>query len=255
VALTERGEADLIPLQALLARGQSALAFCTIVLPVEAGGLTHEGLLDGAVKEPAIDVAETAGKRAREIIRGVEGTYWDWPINDYKAGKSSLDHLDDGQACTSIEKAAAQIAQTGSMVVSQLLPLVLLSEGEEDEAESRSLLLLVEPKKAVDETPESSGFVAPPTLDEHSQQAAAWAESIADVLCLEEFQKQALITAARWHDQGKNRKCWQRAIFNATDVVLAKPMLGGMNPRILGGYRHEFGSLLEAAGCYGWSDL
>ena len=24
-------------------------------------------------------------------------------------------------------------------------------------------------------------------------------------------------------------------------------MLGGMNPRILGGYRHEFGSLLEAA--------
>jgi CRISPR-associated endonuclease/helicase Cas3 len=89
--------------------------------------------------------------------------------------------------------------------------------------------------------------MAPPTLEEHSQQAAAWAEEIADALCLEEPLKQVLITAALWHDRGKDRKCWQRAIFNETDIVRAKPDSCGMNPRILGGYRHEFGSLLEAA--------
>jgi len=247
VVLTERGEAELLPLQALLARGHSELVFRTIVLPVEAGWLTREGLLDGAVKGPAIDVAETGGKRARVIIRRDSGMYWHSPIDGYKAEEIESNNLDNGQVYASIVKAAAQIAQTSRKVVSQIISLTQPSEGEEDEAESCALLLLVEPKKAAEETPESSGFAAPPTLDEHSEQAAAWAERIAGTLCLEELPKQALVTSARWHDQGKDRKCWQRAIFNETDVVLAKPMLGGMNPRILGGYRHEFGSLLEAA--------
>jgi CRISPR-associated endonuclease/helicase Cas3 len=55
-----------------------------------------------------------------------------------------------------------------------------------------------------------------------------------------------LITAALWHDRGKDRKRWQGAIFNETKTILAKAGPRGMNPRVLGGYRHEFGSLLEA---------
>ena len=247
VVLTERGEAELLPLQDILARDRSEIAFRTIVLPAEASGLTKEGLLDGGVKELAIDIAEADGKRAREVIRRVGGTYWHWSISNYEAEELEPDHFDGGQTYHSIEEAAAQIAHSHGKVVSQLIQLAQPPEGEESESETRYLLLLVGPKQAAADTPESSGFVAPPTLDEHSQQAASWAERIADALCLEEFQKQALVTAARWHDRGKDRKCWQRAIFNQTNAVLAKPGPRGMNPRILYRYRHEFGSLLEAA--------
>jgi CRISPR-associated endonuclease/helicase Cas3 len=234
VVLTERGEAELLPLQDLLDRGKSALEFRTIVLPVEAGGLTKEGFLDGGVKEPTIDIAEAGGKRAREVIRHVGGTYWHWSIGDYEAEELESDHFDGGQTCYSIEAAAAQIAHSQGKVMSWLIQLTHLPEGEEDEGEARYLLLLVEPKQAAADTPESSGFAAPPTLEEHSQQAAAWAERIADALYLEGFQKQALISAARWHDQGKARKCWQQAIFNKTDTIRAKPGPRGMDPRILG---------------------
>jgi CRISPR-associated endonuclease/helicase Cas3 len=247
VVLTERGEAELLPLLALLERSLSELAFRTVILPVEAGGLTNEGLLDGDVHGPAMDVADVDGKRARQVIRAIGNMYWHWPITDYKTEEIETDDLEDGQTCTTIEEAAAQIARSHSKVVSQLIPLVHPPEGGEDEAEIRYLLLMVEPKRAAEETPESAGFAGPPTLNQHSEDAAAWAERIADALCLEEALKQTLITAARWHDRGKARRCWQRAIFNETNAVLAKPGPRGMNPRLLGGYRHEFGSLLEAA--------
>ena len=97
VMLTERGEAELLPLQALLARGQSALAFRTIVLPVEAGGLHRQGLLDGAVKEPAIGVAEAGGKRVRVVFRRDGDIYWHSPIGDYKAGEIESNNFDNGQ--------------------------------------------------------------------------------------------------------------------------------------------------------------
>jgi CRISPR-associated endonuclease/helicase Cas3 len=247
VVLTERGEAELLSLQDILERDRSEIAFRTIVLPAEAGGLTKEGLLDGGVKEPAIDVAEADGKRAREVIRHVGDMYWHWAIGNYEAEELEPDHFNDGQTYHSIEEAAAQISHSHGKVVSQLIQLAQPPEGEDSESETRYLLLLVAPKQSAADSPESSGFVAPPTLDEHSQQAASWAERIADALYLEELQKQALITAARWHDQGKARRCWQQSIFNQTNAVLAKPGPRGMNPRMLHRYRHEFGSLLEAA--------
>lgn len=196
VVLTERGEAKLLTLQKLLDGGFSALAYRTVMLPTEAGGLTKDGFLDGNVKEIAIDidVAEADGKRTREIFRSVGDTYWHWPIGDYKLGKNDSYTFDSGETFHSIETAAAQVAQACSKVVSYQIPLVSPSEGGEYETESRYLFLLIEPKQAAEETPESCGFMAPPTLEEHSQQAAAWAERIADALDLEELLKQVLIT-------------------------------------------------------------
>jgi CRISPR-associated endonuclease/helicase Cas3 len=55
-----------------------------------------------------------------------------------------------------------------------------------------------------------------------------------------------LIAAARWHDRGKNRAVWQRYARNKD---LAQPLAKSksyLHPRALGGYRHEFGSLLDA---------
>jgi CRISPR-associated endonuclease/helicase Cas3 len=60
----------------------------------------------------------------------------------------------------------------------------------------------------------------------------------------------AVILAARWHDLGKRRGTWQRSIGNHDypELVLAKSG-SGMRPLELSHYRHEFGSLIDAARC------
>ena len=78
--------------------------------------------------------------------------------------------------------AAARVAQACRKVVSHIIPLTQPSEGEEDEAESCYLLLLIEPKRRRG-NPGVVWFSGSPTLDEHSDQAAASAERIADALC------------------------------------------------------------------------
>ena len=70
-----------------------------------------------------------------------------------------------------------------------------------------------------------------------------------DALSLDESLKRALTVAAQLHDLGKGRDVWQRAIYNypVNGEPLAKAKAEGMEWRRLGGYRHEFGSLLDAA--------
>jgi CRISPR-associated endonuclease/helicase Cas3 len=59
-----------------------------------------------------------------------------------------------------------------------------------------------------------------------------------DVFC------EALRLAAKWHDNGKDRDIWQRAVGrNPGEDPVGKS--GGSMRRISGGYRHEFGSLRE----------
>lgn len=61
-----------------------------------------------------------------------------------------------------------------------------------------------------------------------------------DVFC------EALRLAAKWHDNGKDREIWQRAVGrNPGEDPVGKS--GGSMRRIAGGYRHEFGSLREFA--------
>jgi len=86
-------------------------------------------------------------------------------------------------------------------------------------------------------------------VDEHCKLAEQWAARFGEALNLESGQKEALEIAARWHDRGKARKVWQRAIFNEDKedkAYYAKPGPQGIDSRRLNGYRHEFGSLLEA---------
>ncbi len=52
----------------------------------------------------------------------------------------------------------------------------------------------------------------------------------------------------RWHDKGKARRAWQRAIGNPTpERPWAKSGGRGFDRRACPGYRHEFGSLRETA--------
>lgn len=242
VVLTERGEPEICQLRDVLNR--SALAYRTIVLPTEVGGLSEEGLLAGKDDKAVSDVAEAGERptRLRIMLRRVDNTYRQQPL----IGNAMPDNSELSQ--TSPQKAAAQIARQHHWSMSQLVPLVSLPEGEEDEAEQRFLLLLVEPKRAMAETPESANAIKTkqPTVEEHCQLAEQWAARFATALELDDLQKQALTIAALWHDRGKDRKVWQRSIFNESEIPYAKSGAQGMDGHKLNGYRHEFGSLLEA---------
>jgi len=247
--LSERGEAELIALVDLLNNNPSALEYRTIVLPVDAGGLTADGSLDGSVKDlkSDCDVAEVGGTRNRQVILSLGDSYWNLPVSSALLGETEIESASDGQKFFSSERAAGRIARKYTKVVSTLITLVQPLEGGEEDAKARYLLLMVEPKQAAVETPESVAYEHRPKLDEHLQQATWWAERIATCLALEESQKNALITAARWHDRGKDRSRWQHSIFNHGADVFAKSGPSGMDWRMLGGYRHEFGSILDAA--------
>jgi len=90
---------------------------------------------------------------------------------------------------------------------------------------------------------------APQSLRDHAEQVAEHARELARRLELPGEEAEALVTAARLHDDGKAAERWQNAMNAPRDEgrPYAKTR-GGGNPRLLEGYRHEFGSLLKAEG-------
>ena len=84
------------------------------------------------------------------------------------------------------------------------------------------------------------------TLAEHGQAVAEAAERIARALGLPQHMAAAVRRAGAWHDRGKANPVWQRAAGATSGQLVAKSVGGTMNPRLLGGYRHEFGSVVHA---------
>jgi CRISPR-associated endonuclease/helicase Cas3 len=87
----------------------------------------------------------------------------------------------------------------------------------------------------------------PLLLTDHQERVAGVALDLARRLGLGERLAHVFEWAGRWHDVGKKRDVWQRAAGNRNGgLALAKSscLKGGL----LGGYRHELGSLLDAEG-------
>ena len=82
-------------------------------------------------------------------------------------------------------------------------------------------------------------------LRDHAEQVASRVRHLAECLKLPNQEVEALVTAARLHDDGKAAPRWQKAMNAPDDGVYAKTK-GGGNLRLLEGYRHEFGSLVKA---------
>ena len=221
---------------------EQALRYATVVLPADAGGLSAEGLLDGDEESPVRDVAENDGQYRRFLLeRAPQASAW------------IAESLVDGQKFNvdgaSPRQAASRLAGTLKLTVAQLLELdELLEEGEAPDMPTRCLLLLVNARGTTGLPREETGDQHPPTIEEHSEQVVAWVRHFAKRLSLEPVLEDALTVAGRWHDSGKGRDVWQRAIFNNDPTkCFAKPGPQGMRSDRLGGYRHEFGSLLDAA--------
>ena len=110
----------------------------------------------------------------------------------------------------------------------------------------RGLAVFKWPDEAADEDSRSI-LSAPQTLTDHAGQVAARARELATRLELPREEVEALSIAARLHDDGKAATRWQNAMNAPRDNgrPYAKTC-GGVNWRLLEGYRHEFGSLLKA---------
>lgn len=83
-------------------------------------------------------------------------------------------------------------------------------------------------------------------LSEHTEAVVDLVRGIASRLDLPQSEQDALAFAARLHDEGKSASRWQRAMNAPDDGRVYAKTGGGGNWRALEGYRHEFGSLLEA---------
>lgn len=236
VLLSERGEAELMWLSELAGKPdrRDPLPYATVVLPTEVAGLSESGMLDEAT-EPRddLDVAEktpghaaTRGRpRRRErwlFVRDADGERWKHLLSGQEA-EQPPDPLRERKRVTLREP----------------------PEDEEDEGPRRDLVLLCERGEVAADSPEHARFAE--TLLRHSERVAGHARRIATALNLPAELREALVLAARWHDRGKDRPVWQRYARNPN---LAEPLAKSHkygHGRELGGYRHEFGSLLQAA--------
>lgn len=91
-------------------------------------------------------------------------------------------------------------------------------------------------------TEEDRSVSLPQLLDEHQSWTERRARKLARRLGLQAEYEEMLAAAARFHDEGKQARDWQRAFNAPRDGIYAKTK-GPINYRLLDGYRHEFGSL------------
>ncbi len=225
VVIDERGGARRAQLSEVV-KDDFRLAFKTVVLPVGAGGLNEKGMLDSNAVSPsegiALDVAEVRpDERQRLLCRtSADSVRYEW--------------LDNGGALDAPPSGLREKAR---------IALTELGEGEET-GESLDLVLFVSPRRSALEDPETAS--ARQTLKEHSCAIADQMSAIAEQLHLPDAIREALVTAARWHDKGKDRPVWQRYARNDGGAEPVAKAVRYLHPRALGGYRHEFGSLLDA---------
>jgi CRISPR-associated endonuclease/helicase Cas3 len=122
--------------------------------------------------------------------------------------------------------------------------LLQLPFENEDEV-TKHLVLMINPQQSSIGDPET--VRASQTLEQHTKDVEEYVKKIGKALNLDRELQEALVIAARWHDKGKARPIWQYFAYNSdtTAPPLAKSEKY-RQPPILGGFRHEFGSLLDA---------
>lgn len=189
------------------------LRYATLVLPAAVGGLAAAGFLDPRqAGKPVDDLADDDEGLRYEIIEDRPAAVTDWVERALQWRLPLHDQSDED-------------AVPRWWVYARRRPGELTLDADSD---LTRLALRVEP------------------LDAHNQAVGRAAERIARALALPEWIICALRDAGAWHDTGKRRRVWQQAAGNRTDTPVAKTPRSWFRPNLLGGYRHEFGSLVDA---------
>lgn len=203
------------------------LRYATVVLPTTAGGLEPSGLPSSTAKGEVSDVGDDDDRcRYREPAPGGE-------------------EREDGEEAE--DEGAAPRPDWLEKAVELRIPLH--DEGE-DGAEERFLVYALrrpDPTLQAGEGETTWLGASTQTVDEHCALVGDAARRIGAALSLTDAETAALESAGCWHDRGKARHVWQRAAgAPAGGQPLAKSTKGRLRSWMLGGYRHEFGSLVEA---------
>ncbi len=228
VLLDRRGRAEM-RLLSDVANDRNILEYKTVVLPVEAGGLTPEGTLDAKTLPPCpnIDVADSDEmgeiRRQRWLYRLGE------PLKPLLSEQLSEPYTE---------------MQTKGWQERERVTLREPGEDADTDEGTVDLVLLAPEKDIADDDPGIAKLHQ--TLDEHTRAIAQHMDSIGSRLGLEPQIKSALVSAAKWHDKGKDRKIWQDYACNGDGREPLAKSVRYRHPRVLAGYRHEFGSLLDA---------
>jgi CRISPR-associated endonuclease/helicase Cas3 len=189
----------------------------TILLPPQMGGLSDRGTLDGKTQHDegtSYDVADE-WKDEHGFVRRMR--VWDDALKPQ--GMRLVCAID-------CNPSAAEA-----------------TEGDE-EGGRRWWRWYAQPRSADDEGSQTAAN--PQGLAPHLAWASHFGTKLVARLPLDEPERVAVLLATGWHDRGKHRAIWQRAVGNwdYPKTVLAKPA-GKMNIANLSNYRHELGSLLE----------
>lgn len=191
-------------------RDRLVAAGVTLLVDARLGGLTTDGMLDGAASGPALtldgggdaDWAETVGLLVTDQDGIPDARIW--------------------RRAQTVALAAAE--ETG---------------GDASEA----LVLWVARATRAERRGDPAIARAPQTLADHAAMAAEAAEEIAAALVLPPEYAQMLRLAAHAHDDGKDCDRWQTAMNAPRDGRPYAKTGGTGGGRGLDGYRHEFGSL------------
>ncbi len=266
ILLSVNGDPIVGALSDLLER-EAALPNATIVLPPSAGGLDARGMLANDERfnpeRTRYDVADelSAGskeerRRLRVLLERKEGQGWSARV----LGQSVEipDDLAEQLAEARIDKVPNRLLGNHFVGTHALAERALLVIAEDDEGPSKALQLLGASRAAATAQDDPAAAARWQELDEHLAWAEREAAGIVERIGLKAEAPavaEAVVIAARWHDRGKDRPAWQRAIGNPpprkgevrTWKPWAKSGQRGFDETSCRSYRHEFGSLREAS--------
>jgi CRISPR-associated endonuclease/helicase Cas3 len=218
----------------------------TLILPATFGGLDAGGMLDdepipkapkpGDPPPPSLDVADHPGyeqhadakPRLRLVIRRTDEGNW---VPEALPGGVSIGDLDLEESYDSSTALFADLRKVG-LRIRLVQPVRFDEEGEA----VKSLVMLA---PVADRTKPQDQSLA-----DHVGAVETEAQRIADRLDLQSPLRQALLFAARWHDEGKKADIWQRFAYGDSGACKGKSSKT-RDPKSLRGYRHEFGSLMR----------
>lgn len=243
------------------------LVSATVVMPCEAGGL-KKGLVINDAKDLFVETGKNKIIKAVDDVLGEED--WLRLVFDPSANGYSVKNLQSGtifdeyadssqsinQIIENIEKKTGKICVHQSRAASENeIDTNEESEDELNDKKPKPFVVYFVAKKSPDRFLRDDDLASISTgkvlLEIHSSDVEVFARRIAQKLHLSEELIDALAIAGRWHDAGKNRQWWQRAIGNKNfpGEILAKSgsnRAGKNFNKFNNHYRHEFGSLVEA---------
>jgi CRISPR-associated endonuclease/helicase Cas3 len=245
---------------------EADLANATLVLPPQAGRLDARGMLTNDARydperTPPYDVADDLAASGRDerrrlrVLLARESEAEGWSARGIGQGIDLPNELVERLAAAQSVKAAARTFRSHFALAEKAL--LVLDHDEEGEPE-RALLLLSESRTAATAQDDPAAAARWQDLDEHLTWAESEAEGIVERNGLKATSAavaEAVVIAASWHDRGKDRFAWQRAIGhapprpgqNASWKPWAKSGQRGFDDSECGAYRHELGSLREAS--------